>query len=162
MMEFFGSVVLGIIVALSNAGGIGGGGFNVPIAIIFFQFNTKQAVALSNSCIFAASVTRFIFNYKQKHPQKDAKAIDYGIIMVMFPMVLLGSMLGVQMNVILPEAVILIFLAIILVLLSIQATIQAIKIRKRENKVIAEQQKAEVCKSTFPVIFQNNIFHRRY
>lgn len=50
-MEFFGSVVLGIMIALSNAGGIGGGGIIVPIGIIFFYFKTKEAVALSNFCI---------------------------------------------------------------------------------------------------------------
>jgi uncharacterized membrane protein YfcA len=48
MLEFFGSVVLGVMIALSNAAGTGGGGIVVPILMIFYQFATKQAVALSN------------------------------------------------------------------------------------------------------------------
>jgi uncharacterized membrane protein YfcA len=48
IIEFFGSIVLAIMLAISNAAGIGGGGIIVPIAIIFFQFSTKEAVALSN------------------------------------------------------------------------------------------------------------------
>ena len=48
MLEFFGSFVLGILIALSNAGGIGGGGIIVPIVLIFFNFSTKESIALSN------------------------------------------------------------------------------------------------------------------
>jgi len=51
MLEFFGFIVLGIMIAFSNAAGIGGGGIIVPICIIFFQFSTKESVALSNFCI---------------------------------------------------------------------------------------------------------------
>ena len=102
-MEFFGSVILGILIALSNAGGIGGGGIIVPICIIFFFFSAKESVALSNFCIFFASLARFIMNYNQKHPNRDAKVIDYGVIMVMLPMVLVGSMIGVQVNTVLPN-----------------------------------------------------------
>jgi hypothetical protein len=108
LMEFFGSVSLGILIALCNAGGIGGGEIIVPAGMIFFVFSTKEAVALSNFCIFAASLTRFIINFNLKHPMKDAKVIDYSIVMVMFPMVLLGSTIGIQISGMLPDGVILI------------------------------------------------------
>ena len=136
-LEFIGSVVLGVMVALSNAGGIGGGGIIVPIAIIFFAFRTKQAVALSNFCIFIASLVRFAINYKQKHPHKEGKVIDYGIIMVMFPMILLGSLLGVQLNLILPDIVLLGSLTIILVLLSVKSFFTSLKIAKREKQLFS-------------------------
>ena len=134
-LEFIGSIVLGVMVALSNAGGIGGGGIIVPIAIIFFAFRTKQAVALSNFCIFIASLVRFAINYKQKHPHKEGKVIDYGIIMVMFPMILLGSLLGVQLNLILPDIVLLGSLTIILILLSVKSFFTSLKIAKKENQL---------------------------
>ena len=137
LLEFIGSVVLGVMVALSNAGGIGGGGIIVPIAIIFFAFRTKQAVALSNFCIFIASLVRFAINYKQKHPHKEGKVIDYGIIMVMFPMILLGSLLGVQLNLILPDIVLLGSLTIILVLLSVKSFFTSLKIAKREKQLFS-------------------------
>ena len=108
LIEFFGSISLAILIALCNAGGIGGGEIIVPAGMIFFMFSTKQAVALSNFCIFAASLTRYVINFNLKHPSKDAKVVDYGIVMVMFPMVLLGSMMGIQVSSILPDAVILI------------------------------------------------------
>ena len=48
MSEFLGSVILGLLIALANAGGAGGGEVIVPILMIFFQVALKQAVALSN------------------------------------------------------------------------------------------------------------------
>ena len=134
ILEFFGSMILGIMVALSNAGGIGGGGIIVPIAIVFFRFRTKQAVALSNFCIFTASVVRFIINFNQKHPKKDSKVIDYGIIMVMFPMVLLGSLLGVQVNLLMPEIILLGALTLILIFLAIKSYFASKKIYRKENE----------------------------
>mmetsp|Transcript_20949 Transcript_20949/g.23314 ORF Transcript_20949/g.23314 Transcript_20949/m.23314 type:complete len:248 (-) Transcript_20949:876-1619(-) len=144
ILEFFGSVILGIMIALSNAGGIGGGGIIVPIGIVFFSFRTKQAVALSNFCIFTASVVRFIINYNQKHPNKDAKVIDYGVIMVMFPMVLLGSLIGVQLNLILPEIILLSGLTVILGFLSIKSIFTSLKIYKKEKEVNQNKIKSEI------------------
>lgn len=74
-----------------------------------------------------------------KNSQKDAKVIDYNIVLVMFPMVLLGSLLGVQVNVILPEAVLLISLTVVLVLLSINSVYASIKFRIKENIEIKEK-----------------------
>lgn len=138
-LEFFGSMVLGVMIALSNAGGIGGGGIIVPIGIIFFQFRTKQAVALSNFCIFTASLTRYILNFNKNHPYKEAKLIDYSVIMIMFPMVLLGSLFGVQINLIIPESILLGGLTLILVFLSVKSVFTSLSIRRRENS----QQKQE-------------------
>jgi uncharacterized membrane protein (DUF373 family) len=139
-MEFIGFIILGIMIALSNAAGIGGGGIIVPICIIFFQFNTKESVALSNFCIFCASLVRFIMNYRDKHPQKEAKVIDYGIIMVMFPMVLFGSLVGVMINVMLPDSILLGGLTIILVWLSVSTFLTAKKLWKNETEAKNSQQ----------------------
>mmetsp|Transcript_43583 Transcript_43583/g.51324 ORF Transcript_43583/g.51324 Transcript_43583/m.51324 type:complete len:118 (+) Transcript_43583:282-635(+) len=63
--------------------------------------------------------------------------------MVMFPMVLLGSALGVQINVILPDAIVLISLTLVLIFLSVESTIESIKIRRKENQIIAEKKKEQ-------------------
>ena len=94
-LEFFGCVVLAVILALCNAAGIGGGGMIVPICIILFQFDTTHAIALSNFNIFISSIVRFFFNFKQKHPLRSAVSVNYEIVMIMLPCVLAGGMLGV-------------------------------------------------------------------
>jgi len=77
-------------------------------------------------------------NYKKKHPNKDAKVIDYSIIMVMFPMVLLGSLIGVLINTILPDTILLAGLTVILVFLTVKSFMTARKLWKKENKVMNE------------------------
>ena len=62
-MEIAGTIVLPILVSMANAGGIGGGGIIVPLCMLFFQFDTSEAVALSHFTIFASSLTRYLFNF---------------------------------------------------------------------------------------------------
>ena len=51
-MEWVGIFVLMVALALSNIGGIGGGGIIIPIAIAMFGMSTREAIALSNSLSF--------------------------------------------------------------------------------------------------------------
>jgi len=64
--------------------------------------------------------------------------IDYSIIMVMFPMVLLGSLIGVLINTILPDTILLAGLTVILVFLTVKSFMTARKLWKKENKVMNE------------------------
>lgn len=57
----------------------------------------------------------------------------------MFPMVMLGAIIGVQINVLLPDAIVLILLTLILLLLSVKSVLTAINARKKENKVLDEE-----------------------
>ena len=52
-----------------------------------------------------AGITRFIINYKKKHPYKDAVAIDYSAAMILMPAIFLGSSIGVMMHSILPDII---------------------------------------------------------
>jgi uncharacterized membrane protein YfcA len=59
--EFIGIIILTIVLALSNMGGIGGGGVVVPFTMSFFTFSTKEAIAISGFCIFCSAVVRYIY-----------------------------------------------------------------------------------------------------
>ena len=104
-IEFVGVLILALIMTISIMAGIGGGGVVVSFSMIFFSFSTKSAIALSGITILACSITRFIFNIKQKHPEKDAVVIDYGLATVMLPTVLMGSLVGVFFNVVFPALI---------------------------------------------------------
>ncbi|CDW86733.1 UNKNOWN [Stylonychia lemnae] len=119
---------------LCTIGGIGGGGAVVPLLMSFFKFETKEAIAISGFSIFVCSLTRFIFNFKQKHPQKDVVAIDYGLASVMFPSVIFGSFIGVMINVIFPSLYLQILLTLLLIFLTYDCTKKAIVIFKKENR----------------------------
>lgn len=98
-MEFSGTVLMFILIALSNAGGLSGGGTNIPIMLIFFEMNMKEAVPISGFVAVVSTVFRFILNYNQKHPtHSDRSTINYEVIMITMPAVFLGSFIGVKIN----------------------------------------------------------------
>jgi len=51
------------LLALANVGGVGGGGLIIPIMMAFFDFTTKEAIAISGFTIFTGSFARFIYSY---------------------------------------------------------------------------------------------------
>mmetsp|Transcript_1418 Transcript_1418/g.1928 ORF Transcript_1418/g.1928 Transcript_1418/m.1928 type:complete len:136 (+) Transcript_1418:154-561(+) len=61
--EFIGILVLTILIALANVGGVGGGGLIIPVIMSLFGFHTKEAIAISGFTIFTGSVARFIYSY---------------------------------------------------------------------------------------------------
>ena len=113
IIGFFG-IILGS--ALSNAGGIGGGGLLIPLLILVFNFYTHEAIPISKLMIFAGAVTSFILGFRQKHPFRESITIDYNIPFLLVPMLLFGTMVGVTLNKVTPPWVILISLTLILVI----------------------------------------------
>jgi uncharacterized membrane protein YfcA len=93
--------------------------------MMFFSFSTKEAIAISGISIFMCSLARYIYTYSDKHPVKDAVIIDYGLASIMLPAVMMGSMIGVLANVMLPSLVLQTSLTVLLVFLTIQAGLKA-------------------------------------
>lgn len=102
-MEFIGLFLLIVIMSLSTMAGIGGGGIVIPFCMTFFGFPTKLAIAISGFTILTCSITRYVFSLNQKHPEKDAVIIDYGLASIMLPVVMMGSMIGVLINIMFPS-----------------------------------------------------------
>lgn len=92
--EFFGSIVLFLVILLSAGAGIGGGGNIIPVLLILYRFSPNLSIALSNFNIFISSLLRYLINFKVKHPLKNAVLIDYEIVMLMMPTTLMGSLIG--------------------------------------------------------------------
>ena len=103
--EFLGFIILPCLMSLSTVAGIGGGGVVIPVIMVCYQFETKKAIAISGFSILTCSLTRYLYNLNQKHPEKDSVVIDYGLASIMLPTVLMGSYLGVIINVFFPSLV---------------------------------------------------------
>ena len=140
--ELLGLFVLIVLMTLSTMGGIGGGGAVVPFTMMFFGFTTKEAIAISGFSIFLCSLSRYIYTYDDKHPEKDAVIIDYGLASIMLPAVMMGSMVGVLANVMLPSLVLQSSLTLLLIFLTIQSGLKARQIYNKENTNLAKD-KAE-------------------
>ena len=68
----------------------------------FFVFSGQTAVTISGFSILLGGIVRFILTYSQKHPSKDAVIIEYALVNVMLPTVLIGTLTGVFLNLLLP------------------------------------------------------------
>ena len=126
--EFLGLLVLSLLMALSTVAGIGGGGVVTPMCMTFFTFSTKHAISISGFSILVCSLVKFVMCINQKHPQKDCVVIDYGMATIMLPTVLMGSLMGVLFNVMLPALLLQAILTLLLFFLALQSGRKAYEI----------------------------------
>jgi len=66
--------------------------------------------------------------------------IDYGIVIVMMPLVLVGSFVGVLVNIMMPPLLLSLFLTVILLLLTAQSFSKGLQIYRRESLAIKRRQ----------------------
>lgn len=142
--EFVGLFTLSALVGMANVGGIGGGGITVPIVAICWGFTTKEAIALSGATIFWGSIVRFFWSIDKKHPEKKATHIDYGIVIVMLPLVIVGSATGVLVNLSMPPILLSTMLAALLLILTVQSTRSAVNLYRRETVTLQEAARFEL------------------
>ena len=131
-----GILLLVCVLALTTIAGIGGGGIIIPfckcmiinlflsLGTLFFKFDTKQAVAISGFTILFCSISRFVFYMNEKHPEKNAVVIDYNLAAIMLPIILMGSMLGVLVNIAIPSIYLNFFLFLALVILLVHSALK--------------------------------------
>ena len=113
--DLIGFLSLILAAGLSNAGGIGGGGLFIPALILILDFYAHEAIPISKLMIFVGSMTSFMLNLRLKHPRRGTISIDYNISIIIIPMCLFGTILGVSLNHVAPSFIILIFLSIVLI-----------------------------------------------
>eukprot|EP00743_Colponemidia_sp_Colp-15_P007836 GILK01008486.1.p1 GENE.GILK01008486.1~~GILK01008486.1.p1 ORF type:complete len:545 (-),score=85.29 GILK01008486.1:211-1803(-) len=115
-IDVIGAIISVLGSAFSNAGGIGGGGIMVPVLILLYAFSPHDAIPLSKVTVFSGAVVRFWLTYKVRHPDADKAVTDYDTAMVLEPLVLAGTMIGVVLNRMLPGWIILFLLTVVLLI----------------------------------------------
>lgn len=127
-------VITSIGGAMAASSGLGGGGIFVPILIAVGGFSSSLAIPISKSMIFGASIANFILFIMRKHPlDKRRPIIDFDSTIILEPATLLGTIVGVLLNVFLPEIVILIMLIILLGITTIRTFHKGIKAFRAES-----------------------------
>ncbi|KAL2318217.1 hypothetical protein Fmac_032093 [Flemingia macrophylla] len=146
-MEFGWRIVGGILIgilgaAVGSVGGVGGGGIFVPVLILIIGFDPKSAVAISKSkhlsvrcMVTGASVSAVFFCWKQKHPTLDQPVIDYDLMLLIQPMLMLGISIGVILSVIFADWMVTVLLIIICIVTSIRAFFKGADTWKKETKM---------------------------
>jgi uncharacterized membrane protein YfcA len=114
MFELVGFILLAILASLSSVSGGGSSGLKVSLIMLFFSFPSKEAVSLNNFSSSLLNLARYLFSWKEKHPEKDAILIDYNILFILMPTALLTSFVGAFVNVFMPPLICLVLLVIYL------------------------------------------------
>ena len=126
-----------LITALSVAAGIGGGGLLVPLYFVCLGVDQTQAVSLSKGTIFGVAMGNFFYIARQRHPKADRPLIDYPTAVFMQGGELMGVVLGVLLNLLLPQIVIIIISAVVLGYNSYKTLQKAVTKYKAESKAMA-------------------------
>ncbi|KAE8899394.1 hypothetical protein PF005_g4058 [Phytophthora fragariae] len=121
--------------ALGAGGGIGGGGLLVPM-YIFAGLNPKHAISLSKVTIFGSAVAMYVVNFRRKHPlNRNRPLIDFGLVGLMEPTTLIGTVFGVMLNHIFPNWLILVLLVTLLSFITYKTILKGNKIQENESKL---------------------------
>lgn len=96
-------LILPWIIGVGNVGGLGGGIVKVPMLMLLLNYSSKVATFISYCILFGSCLANSTLLIFKKHPFKDKPLIDYNIVLIINPMVLLGTNIGIFLNVLLPE-----------------------------------------------------------
>uniref|UniRef100_A0A453QTL4 Sulfite exporter TauE/SafE family protein n=1 Tax=Aegilops tauschii subsp. strangulata TaxID=200361 RepID=A0A453QTL4_AEGTS len=91
--------------------------------------------------IMGAAVSTVYCNLKLKHPTLDMPVIDYDLVLLIQPMLMLGVSIGVICNVIFPDWLVTVLLIILFIVTSTKAFLKAIETWKKETIIITEAAK---------------------
>lgn len=123
-------ILILIFAALSGITGIGGGGFYGPILLFVGLMAAKQAVPLSKAVTLGVACGAVLWNVKRKN-------ILYKSVFVLEVPTLIGTIIGVQLNIHLPEIFILLLLGITVALSGLKTLSTAWK--KRQDSCAGQE-----------------------
>lgn len=133
--------------ACGSVGGIGGGGIFVPMLTLIVGFDTKSAAAISKCMIMGASASSVWYNLRVPHPTKQVPIIDYDLVLLFQPMLMLGITIGVALSVFFPYWLITVLIIILFLSTSSRSAYKGVLMWKEETILkneLAEQQEGLV------------------
>ena len=134
VIEFIGCFLIIILDFIANAAGTAGGGVVIPLIMMFFGWDTKSGIAISNFTVVFTALTRYFVEYNHRNKIKGyGTIINYDYILLTIPPLKIGSAMGAIVNKILPEALIVIVLVFLLIIMFCLTLRKAITLFKKES-----------------------------
>lgn len=134
LKDYFGfsCAVAGLM--LAAGGGIGGGGLLVPIYILILDFPVKHAIPLASVTVLGGAIANNILTAPKKHPDHPSRpVIDWDLLLQLEPMTILGALIGVELNEILPDVALVVLLLILLSFVAYKTIAKANKLHEQET-----------------------------
>ena len=119
-----GCVTLFFSCAISAAGGVGGGGINVPVLLLIFGYSLDTSIALSLCVVLGNAFAQSLLNIRKTHPKRlDKPLIYWDLVNVLLPAQMGGSNIGTIFAAMVPDSVTYV-LALVLLLFASAITMQ--------------------------------------
>ncbi len=135
LSEYIGSLLVVVMMFIANSGGSAVGGVITPIVTMFFGYDVKMGIAISNFTVVFSGWLRYGLNFKNRHPKPNyGLVIDHNFITVMFPTLYIGATFGVIAYVLLPSLIISIILTVVLFGALVYTTTKTILMYRAESK----------------------------
>lgn len=140
------SLLCWMVTSCAVAAGIGGGGLLVPLYALVLGVGTKLAIPISTATIFGVAIGNVAFIATKRHPNANRPLIEYATVVLMQPGELMGVVVGVLLNRLFPELLIVILLVLVLGFTALKTLKKGIARWKSETKLqleAAEQQQEQ-------------------
>jgi uncharacterized membrane protein YfcA len=135
------TVALLMLVA-GPAHGLGAGSVLTPILLIGFNMEASKSTMIMYALILGGSIGTFLNAFWRKNPKTGKPVIDYDVIRVIMPLVLLGVNIGVVIKIAAPQIVIILGLLILEV-----TTVRKLLVKVKEQMA---REKGGVAKPLLP------------
>ncbi|GFR46013.1 hypothetical protein Agub_g7492 [Astrephomene gubernaculifera] len=147
------ALLLSILVgAVATAAGVGGGAIYIPLFNALVGFALKPSTALSQACITAGSLAALAANLPRRHPAAPGEPlIDFPLMVMLTPVLLVGVGAGVLLNVMLPSWLLTVLLLLLLLLLTTQAVGKGLAFWRLESQLKSEAAAAEAASEVLTV-----------
>ncbi|RLN57688.1 hypothetical protein BBJ29_000388 [Phytophthora kernoviae] len=136
-MDTYDALAIALIVvalAISAAGGVGGGVIMVPAMVLIMGFDIKRATPISNMAMLGGAVANAWFNMRKRHPFTDRPLIDPDLSLCMIPVVIGGTVLGAVINKLLPSYLVSLLFVVVLAVSCWRMTVRGIRLHKKERR----------------------------
>ncbi|GMF43385.1 unnamed protein product [Phytophthora lilii] len=156
-MDTYDALAIAFIVvgmAVSSAGGVGGGVIMVPAMVLIMGFDIKRATPVSNVAILGGAVANAWFNMHKRHPSADRPLIDAELALGMIPVVIGGTVLGALINKLLPSYIVSLLFVVVLAVSGTRMTMKGIRLYRTES---AKQTEADAAASKVTTDEQNSL-----
>ncbi|EGD78809.1 hypothetical protein PTSG_01784 [Salpingoeca rosetta] len=128
------SICVFLCASLAVGAGIGGGALFVGIYMIILGMDAHAAVPLSKATIFGLAIAAYSVNLWKRHPHSQQRPlIDYDTALMLEPMTLLGAIVGVLLNVLFPNWLVLLPLCLLLMVVSYRTIRKGLRLRAKEK-----------------------------
>ena len=107
-LEICAYVLIPILIGISNVGGLGGSIIRVPILMVMLNYVNKQSTFIAFVILFGSCLPNCILLLRKKHSLDKTPVVNFNVVLILLPNILVGNIYGIFLTVIVADLVIVI------------------------------------------------------